>query len=96
MDAAYLRENVFTALSEALVSMAVELPDDRVEYLGKYLINYVERKKNKEHSKSALQEILIRVNDEANGINTAEVQYHPFSDEYYFLIRGEEYLSVLF
>lgn len=76
MDAAYLKENVFTALSEALLSMAVELPDDKVEYLGKYLIRYVERKKCKEQSLSSLQEILIRVDDEQKSIDVAQVPYH--------------------
>lgn len=76
MDAAYLKENVFTALSEALLSMAVELPDDKVEYLGKYLITYVERKKCKEQSYSALQEILLRVDDEQKSIEVVEVPHH--------------------
>ena len=44
MDAKYLKENVNEALIEALASMAVTLPDDGVEYVGKYLIQYVERK----------------------------------------------------
>ena len=76
MDAAYLKENVFAALSEALLSMAAELPEDKVEYLGKYLITYVERKKCKEQSYAALQEILLRVDDEQKSIEVAEVPYH--------------------
>jgi hypothetical protein len=76
MDAAYLKENVFDALSEALVSMAVELPDDKVEYLGKYLIKYVERKKCKEQSNFDLQEILIRVDEDQKSVDVAQVSYH--------------------
>ena len=89
MDAAYLKENVFGALSEALVSMAVELPDDKVEYLGKYLIKYVERKKCKEQSNFDLQEILIRVDEEQKSIDIAQVSYHQ-----HHLIRGL-YLRIL-
>lgn len=44
MDAQYLRDNVNEALIEALASMAVTMPDDGVEYIGKYLVQYVERK----------------------------------------------------
>lgn len=88
MDAAYLKVNVFDALSEALVSMAVELPDDKVEYLGKYLIKYVERKKCKEQSNFALQEILIRVDEEQKSIDVAQVSYHQ-----HYLITTS-YLSI--
>lgn len=42
MDAAYLSKNVQEPLSEALTSMSVAMPDDRVEYLGRYLLAYVE------------------------------------------------------
>lgn len=48
MDAKYLRDNVNEALIEALASMAVSMPDDSIEYVGKYLIQYVERKALKE------------------------------------------------
>jgi hypothetical protein len=43
MDAQYLKKNVHEALIEALASMAIALPDDGIEYLGKYLVQYVER-----------------------------------------------------
>lgn len=43
MDSAYLKQNVLPALAEAITSMAVELPEDRAEYIGKYLLSYVER-----------------------------------------------------
>jgi len=48
MDAKYLNDNVNFALIEALSSMAVSLPDDGVEYIGKYLLQYVARKNMKE------------------------------------------------
>jgi hypothetical protein len=44
MDANYLKINVNSALTEALTSMAVALPEDGVEYVGKYLLQYVERR----------------------------------------------------
>lgn len=44
MDAQYLKKNVNDALSEALTSMAVALPEDGVEYVGNYLLQYVERR----------------------------------------------------
>eukprot|EP00605_Chrysophyceae_sp_TOSAG23-4_P002033 GSChrysophyteH1.ASY1.ANO1.2251.1 assembled CDS len=45
MDAAYLKKNVNDALTEALASMAVGMPDDKVEYMGRYLKSYCERKR---------------------------------------------------
>jgi large subunit ribosomal protein L9 len=35
------------ALAEALTSMAVSLPDDRIEYLGRYLLQYASRREIK-------------------------------------------------
>ena len=47
MDVQYLKNNVNEALNEALTSMAACTPDDNVEYLGRYLIQYVNRLKAK-------------------------------------------------
>ena len=47
MDANYLKQNVNEALAEALTSMAVSLPDDRIEYLGRYLLQYASRREIK-------------------------------------------------
>lgn len=44
MDNDYLKKNVLPALTEALGAMAIQVPDDKVEFLGKYLLTYVERK----------------------------------------------------
>ena len=44
MDANYLKQNVNEALAEALTSMAISLPDDRIEYLGRYLLQYASRR----------------------------------------------------
>lgn len=45
MDAEYLKLNVFDALTEALAAMSAAVPDDKVEFLSKYLLAHVERKK---------------------------------------------------
>lgn len=57
MDAAYLKKNVMEALTEALTSMAVQIPEDNIEYLGKYLLKYVERKKTAGESKEDLASV---------------------------------------
>ena len=43
MDALYLKENINDAISEGLTAMVVQSPDDPIEYLGNYLLNYVDR-----------------------------------------------------
>jgi hypothetical protein len=43
MDSEYLKKNILPALTEALTAMASEVPEDRVEFVGKYLLKYVER-----------------------------------------------------
>lgn len=57
MDAEYLKGTVNEALTEALASMAAEMPEDKIEYLGRYLKSYVLRKKSfskaEEESKEA-------------------------------------------
>jgi hypothetical protein len=47
MDADYLKKNVNDALTEALASMAVGMPDDKVEYMGRYLKAYCQRQRVK-------------------------------------------------
>ncbi|KAJ1430479.1 hypothetical protein B484DRAFT_448846 [Ochromonadaceae sp. CCMP2298] len=55
MDADYLKTNVLDALTEALSSMAVKIPDDDIEYVGKYLLRYCERKKTEKEGTSELE-----------------------------------------
>ena len=43
MDAQYLKKNVNSALSEALSSLVSVQPEDSVEYIGNFLLQYVER-----------------------------------------------------
>lgn len=52
MDNSYLKTNVLPALTEALTAMAVQAPEDRVEFVGKYLISYVERRLVQEKKQS--------------------------------------------
>lgn len=44
MDNDYLKKNVLPALTEALGAMAIQVPEDKVEFVGKYLLSYVDRK----------------------------------------------------
>lgn len=48
MDAKYLQTNVNSALAEALSAMVAAQPSDSVEFVGKYLQQYVERQKRLE------------------------------------------------
>mmetsp|Transcript_21667 Transcript_21667/g.63086 ORF Transcript_21667/g.63086 Transcript_21667/m.63086 type:complete len:522 (-) Transcript_21667:26-1591(-) len=47
-DAAYLKESVGPALSQALTAMVTEQPTDSVDYLGRYLLAYVKREEGRE------------------------------------------------
>jgi hypothetical protein len=42
LDAIYLKENVGEALAQGLTAVLVAQPEDSVEYLGKWLIKFVE------------------------------------------------------
>lgn len=44
MDNAYIQKNVLPALTEALSAMATQSPDDKVEFIGRYLLSYVDRR----------------------------------------------------
>eukprot|EP00607_Mallomonas_marina_P008409 CAMPEP_0182423566 /NCGR_PEP_ID=MMETSP1167-20130531/9601_1 /TAXON_ID=2988 /ORGANISM="Mallomonas Sp, Strain CCMP3275" /LENGTH=513 /DNA_ID=CAMNT_0024602663 /DNA_START=115 /DNA_END=1656 /DNA_ORIENTATION=- len=58
MDAEYLRKNVNVALMESLASMAIAKPDDCVDYIGKYLLQYVERGALKFKEKDVLDKVI--------------------------------------
>jgi hypothetical protein len=45
MDAEYLNKTVNSALTEALTSMATAMPEDKIEYIGRYLKTAVIRQK---------------------------------------------------
>ena len=45
MDVEYLKENVGTVLTKALVKVAVEQPEDAVDFVGNFLLNYVANEK---------------------------------------------------
>lgn len=58
MDSEYLKANVNVALMEGLASMAIARPDDCVDYLGKYLLQYVERGALRIKEKETLDKVL--------------------------------------
>ena len=43
MDAAYLHTHVRGVLTEALLAMAIHQPEDSVEFVGEYLLEFVRR-----------------------------------------------------
>lgn len=82
MDAQYLKDNVYAAVTEALASMAVALPDDKVEFIGKYLLNYVERKRVRSDANAALELVLSQEKKELENIASSQVRLtlpNPFS-----------------
>ena len=44
MDTAYLKSTVGEALAQGLTAVAVNQPDDAVDYLGNFLLQYVQKK----------------------------------------------------
>lgn len=56
MDAAYLRKHVQGALSQALLAMAIQQPEDSVEFVGQYLLEYVRRDEEKRREEQELKE----------------------------------------
>lgn len=64
MDAAYLEKNINESLAEALTSMAVNVPDDPIEYIGKYLVTKVERLKQFEAAQVELGEVETKLSEE--------------------------------
>jgi hypothetical protein len=85
MDAKYLKDNVNDALTEALTATAVAAPKDKVEYVAKYLIEYVARTKAKtafmkestESEESGLREYNEEKNrnTERQTVQTAKIEY---------------------
>eukprot|EP01031_Cornospumella_fuschlensis_P043622 gene43622-53348_t len=57
MDSTYLKNNVLAALSEALTAMAVQIPEDPVDFLGNYLLAHVERKQRYEVERKQLVDL---------------------------------------
>lgn len=55
MDAEYLQKNIGSALNEALTSMTIKHPEDEVEFLGRFLLKYSERKSVLEKQKKDLE-----------------------------------------
>lgn len=60
---------------EALTAMAVAQPEDRVNYVGRYLLQYVERKRNKANRSTELIDIEEKVK-QANVIQSEKDDLH--------------------
>eukprot|EP01041_Mallomonas_annulata_P004831 gene4831-9631_t len=65
MDAEYLKKNVNVALMESLASMAIAKPDDCVDYIGKYLLQYVERGALKIKEDEKLEKIIALAKEDS-------------------------------
>lgn len=89
MDASYLKKNIAEALTEALTSTTIIVPDDKIEYIGKFLINYVKRKNNKIVVKDDLNNLQLQlseylsIEEEKNrGLEAIKSEKHQFENNY--------------
>eukprot|EP01035_Chromulina_nebulosa_P018129 gene18129-23783_t len=82
MDANYLKVNVYDALTEAISAMVIDVPDDKIEYIGKYLLTFVDRKqllKTKEKHRN-------QVDKELNN----EIQSQTIQSSKQSIVKAEE------
>lgn len=100
MDAAYLKQNVYGALTEALAAMTAVNPnsEDRVEFLGKYLLQYVQRKESNDLFLKEHKVVEAQYDDEVNQTRQRQVEmeaklkqeneykdkYSKFLESFYF------------
>jgi hypothetical protein len=81
MDNAYLNKNVLPALTEAFTAMAVQCPDDKVEFIGRYLLAYVDRKIKMQSKTAEINELERNLNsylaEEAQRQHEMETQKEP-------------------
>ena len=85
MDASYLKKNVLDALTEGLAATAILSTDDQVEYLGKYLIEYVNRKKAAnavDAANKAIEEKLVAFNENLQKEKEAEDEIKKQLDKF--------------
>lgn len=89
MDASYLKKNIAEALTEALTSTAIIVPDDKIEYIGKFLINYVKRKNNKIVVKDDLNNLQLQLSEylsieeeKTRGLEAIKNEKHQFEINY--------------
>jgi hypothetical protein len=64
MDAAYLKENVGEVLAEGLTQVVLRQPEDSVEYLANWLLDFVSSKTQKAKKEQTVRTLATR--DEAN------------------------------
>lgn len=66
MDVQYLKDNVGPVLTEALVQLAIDQPEDAVDFVGTFLLRYVENQKKDQkvsHSSESTAEKSLRERD---------------------------------
>lgn len=51
-----MKKNILPALTEALTAMSSEVPDDKVEFVGRYLLQYVDRQSTAMQKQKAIVE----------------------------------------
>lgn len=74
MDALYLKENINDAISEGLTAMVVQSPDDPIEYLGNYLLNYVDREIEKKKRETEATEAVALAEENAKELEKEAVE----------------------
>ena len=47
MDTEYLKQNLGSVLADGLAAVVIQRPEDPVEYLGEWLLKYVENQENR-------------------------------------------------
>lgn len=72
MDAAYLQKHVSAALTEALLGMAVHQPDDPVEFVGQYLIEFVRRSEQAKWDMEEMKVAVERAEEESKRVDQLE------------------------
>lgn len=96
MDAAYLKKNVMEALTEALTAMAVKIPDDNIDFVGKYLLKYVERKKSEKEAKENLANVETNlVQFLANQEASSKVEVEKKQEQHVFNAKYKRFLDSL-
>ena len=61
MDSEYLKKNVLPALTEALGAMSTQVPEDQVEFVGRYLLSYVDRKEAQQIREREISDVEVKV-----------------------------------
>jgi hypothetical protein len=75
-DSSYLKKSVGDALSTGLAAIAVQQPNDSVEFLGNFLLNYVETKRGEieveDMRKKVKQDVMVKKAAEDDAVAEAD------------------------